>query len=879
MPSPTSKFPSYGLVRGPSHEQGGVAGMVADEQPVELEGGEWIIPKEAVPDYLPVLQQITNEGRAMQQMDNGNSAMDALIASASMHNGLAQPKSPMYQEGGNVLHPRSYATPSFLMSDEEREARTKEVWKQQYADPYPGSGFSWPTEAEMEAMSYEELGNIPEPSNKQLLEWQLSQPGHTPFDVLASRVGGDRWEEQVNPKDKFSYEMRLDHAVKHQGLTDVTDKLVLDRKLQEYGTKPEHYEKDNPFSQTLPESMRLYDSGERYTDRRTEYDRRDAREQKAKETAMFRKLQAGKDSWEFDKRRADKGYSNYTKDTKDWTDSPNITKIMDSQLYKDTMSRKVKEQSDREIKQIEDLEPPALPQAWVPGRAPVSIEVSPLEKLQHYTIGYGNPLAKGIRNLIGKQKQGGPVDYYQNGGEIPSFSNKKDFRGFLDKQYSLMNVSPSNYDSSDEYSIAMYANPEDSARAVFMDKVSDKFYTDNRKKLLDQTNFSSFLERSKSPFGRYSDKEPAIRKDAELNYLKKEYGDSLDDFLNIYNKKDIKNLNIKKQGGPVDYYQTGGQVQPRKQQEMRDAYIDPQDSSIVTTSPYQGMLFDEAKENIKWLPGTPQSAMTKTILDIINRPQVYNMPSEKDLRKKRFIGPPDSLVGRTYRNPFTGEFEDADAQDKRIEEQIKRLRQRMKQSEIPISKERVPMQEGGQVQLRRQAEKNTMSRQPKEKMDVIFPFLESIPRYLYPDFMGPRSPKQMLEVEDLFDEILRNAKGDRKYYIPDYDKEETGMKMAQEGGMVSNNNLMGSIASDQKIAPLQPDVYQSKSENGVTIEQRVEVPKLAEAILPIYGLETPLSKNQGSMLKRNNVTPNVLNPQVKGLINRVLVQRLAAEGS
>ena len=229
--------------------------------------------------------------------------------------------------------------------------------------------------------------------------------------------------------------------------------------------------------------------------------------------------------------------------------------------------------------------------------------------------------------------------------------------------------------------------------------------------------------------------------------------------------------------------------------------------------------------------------------------------------------------------PFTGEFEDADAQDKRIEEQIKRLRQRMKQSEIPSSKERVPMQEGGQVQLRRQAEKNTMSRQPKEKMDVIFPFLESIPRYLYPDFMGPRSPKQMLEVEDLFDEILRNAKGDRKYYIPDYDKEETGMKLAQEGGMVSNNNLMGSIASDQRVAPLQPDVYQSKSENGVTIEQRVEVPKLAEAILPIYGLETPLSKNQGSMLKRNNVTPNVLNPQVKGLINRVLVQRLAAEGS
>ena len=97
-----SRFPSYGLVRGASHAQGGVAGMVAGEQPVELEGGEWIIPKEAVPDYLPVLKQITNEGRAMQQMDNGNTAMDALIASASMENGITQPKSPVYQEGGEV---------------------------------------------------------------------------------------------------------------------------------------------------------------------------------------------------------------------------------------------------------------------------------------------------------------------------------------------------------------------------------------------------------------------------------------------------------------------------------------------------------------------------------------------------------------------------------------------------------------------------------------------------------------------------------------------------------------------------------------------------------------------------------------------------------
>ena len=102
MANQKSRFPSYGLVRGPSHKHGGVAGVVAGEQPVELEGGEWIIPKEVVPDYLPVLKQITNEGRAIQQMDNGNTAIDALIASASMQTGLAKPKSPMYQEGGEV---------------------------------------------------------------------------------------------------------------------------------------------------------------------------------------------------------------------------------------------------------------------------------------------------------------------------------------------------------------------------------------------------------------------------------------------------------------------------------------------------------------------------------------------------------------------------------------------------------------------------------------------------------------------------------------------------------------------------------------------------------------------------------------------------------
>ncbi len=114
------RFPSYGLVRGPSHADGGVPASVANGPDVELEGGEYIIPKEAVPDYLPVLQQITQVGRDRQQMQNGNTAIDALIASASMQNGIAQPKSPMYQEGGELgirRSPMPIQSPKMLGED------------------------------------------------------------------------------------------------------------------------------------------------------------------------------------------------------------------------------------------------------------------------------------------------------------------------------------------------------------------------------------------------------------------------------------------------------------------------------------------------------------------------------------------------------------------------------------------------------------------------------------------------------------------------------------------------------------------------------------------------------------------------------------------
>jgi hypothetical protein len=99
----------------------------------------------------------------------------------------------------------------------------------------------------------------------------------------------------------------------------------------------------------------------------------------------------------------------------------------------------------------------------------------------------------------------------------------------------------------------------------------------------------------------------------------------------------------------------------------------------------------------------------------------------------------------------------------------------------------------------------------------------------------------------------------------------------QEGGMISNNNLMGAMANDRRVAALQPDVYSSRMQNGMTGAEAMVVPKLAEAILPAYGVETPLSRRQGAMLNKNAVSPSALNPNVKGLVNRLLVQRLANE--
>jgi len=211
---------------------------------------------------------------------------------------------------------------------------------------------------------------------------------------------------------------------------------------------------------------------------------------------------------------------------------------------------------------------------------------------------------------------------------------------------------------------------------------------------------------------------------------------------------------------------------------------------------------------------------------------------------------------------------------------------KMLESIDAVPKSRKSMQMGGQVQLRKQTE---MKRSKTPELNILFPDLTpSFP----PDISGFNEPnisetpmRLLIDTGKVKKEVgdINRSKGFKNAInynalLEELDKYfPKNLSKAQEGGIVSNNNLMGAMANDRRVAALQPDVYSSKMENGMTVKQRMMVPKLAEAVLPVYGVETPLSRRQSSMLKKNAVSPRALNPNLKGLVNRLLVQRLANE--
>ena len=1012
------RFPSYGLVRGPLHSEGGVPASVANGPDVELEGGEYIIPKEAVPDYLPVLQQITQVGRDRQQMQNGNSAIDALIASASMQNGIAQPKSPVYQEGGRIsnffkkqrenfqraamMGENTGTRNPFLKTALEQRALQREYGLLPGQDNMalaPSLRPDVPIEEENYVPEMEE--DIPIYGSKTEKAYQESLPElerltgkyNRYLDSVRARAAGEqegdvRRARSMYTPEEFNVEMEPNQRISPE----------LDNEIFKMLHGMGKYENEfSPFEQlpAMPEDERggfldyLFGGRDNILTTRSLSEDLFGTKTGMQQGGMVQYEDGGRVSVKsklidamLESNDVSKEYSRADLETLDLDTLERLQSTMLERNIGDQyggiedvlvskpgsadMGEKRTYANRFDVRQgfgpdgntstsREQLSVGSLPVlaafANLASRAGVSGEGA-LGRVLNARLPIERITEDGKTSFGLSREQGGMIEY-EDGGEVHSRRMYNQGTGFNKKKSDLDgDGNISEYERKRGMAIAKSMGKMQEGGQVYADKKPIS-YSAKREDMLYNTGKSAEQQRdiiaqryiyptdddmifrpSAGPAsgigalkgyglnlllnsltmgatGSYNALAAGlgavreIRKMGSDKTQVKRMAKGKQPFDPVYFAKDyesgdvysatrkgwrklnpktvsnieenfpdyMKNLEAfntgfkyrQEQGGPINNYQMGGTVnrQPMMQRPMNPA---------MNFSPMQQRNPRMYQDGGQVQPRKQQEMRNPNTF--IGPPVNLMGPGLSDYEKaeRNFEAFMDSLDRSQDINPFTGEPIDTDAD-------IKRLKERMRQSKIPRSNQRMPMQEGGQVQLRRQAEKNLMSRQPKEKMDVIFPFSKNVPSFLYPDFIGPRTPTQNKLLERFLDDMMRNARGNKKFYIDESDKQESGMKIAREGGMVSNNNLMGSMASDQRIAALQPDIYQSKSENGVSTEQRMEVPKLAEAILPIYGLETPLSKNQGSMLRRNNVPANVLNPQVKGLINRVLVQRLSAESN
>jgi len=726
MAKQKSRFPSYGLVRGASHEHGGVAGMVAGEQPVELEGGEWIIPKEAVPDYLPVLKQITNEGRAMQQMDNGNTAMDALIASASMESGITQPKSPMYQEGGSVSD-KSWLEK--VLTDERGLFRGEPS-----KDVYRASAVDWKTG------TTRKLGGAP---------YQISVPEAVAF---TKEVGSPDFKGE---KTRF------------HGVIGMINDMMLKRGLEKEAVNLRR--ELNPYSHPYEEQVSV-------------------------------KTPRGSSEY-------DQGYG--------------LKVVLPHQ------------ETERLVSTPGEEYPVAVHDYLKKTRssAPLVAAEELIKKRQSQPSNIVELLGGLLKGK--EQKQGGPVYNYQEGGVVPDKTRigmseyipelSYDLPTFDGKtkqpQYSMSNMPMSQKELLD---IAMGMATPGSAIGSIGKRASKiatrrdlfgRFYKDpisglSKKgmlKLVKDAVPENTMDAYGEPLSYFKNMETddladALRSAYGLARNPKHYGEELAGkgvaayFTDMGREgvkqalDDIKHLKVKEQGGPIKQYGQGGQIQPRKQQEIRN-------------------------------------------------PQVYGPPAPANMDsvlKQIMIRDVNQSI-----NPFTGDTINA------VLDSLKH-KQKLKKSLLPRTG-RKNMYSGGPV----------MYQQGGPVMYANGGQLGAGQR------LERRGPENMGEVTDI-------------PQLGSISRPEFEAAMEYGGPPQASDSLMAAAGQDRRVKPV--DTYIVKDGVMSTEEAEVnEIPKLSTAYLAAFGFATPLSKRQQALLYRKGIAPQTLNPQVKGLINRALVQRLANE--
>lgn len=749
MPSQTSKFPSYGLVRGPSHERGGVAGMVADEQPVELEGGEWIVPKEAVPDYLPALIQMTNTGRMRQAMQNGNSAMDALIASASMQNGISEPKSPMYMGGG--------------MMDEYEEGGRVSV-KSKLIDAMSESngvskGYS---RADLETLDLDTLERL----QSTMLERNIGDQYGGIEDALVSKPGSADMGERRTYANRFD----VRQGFGPDGNTSTSREQLSVGSL--------------PVLATLANlASRAGVSGE---------------------GALGRVLNAPLPI----ERRTEDGRTSFV-----------LSREQGGMIgYEDggeVHSRRMYNQKDKKKYGYEmgGMMPQYQEGGVVPDNTRVSQTYYPTGSLDLPLANLASPVEVGSISqapLSNRDIAQIVMDIATPGAMIGSLGKKAVLKavkkipkkGSARQQAELTEELSSMNPDDIEYNDLQFLQKK------LQDNI-DNIGTNNVQAI--NSIERALVKKGKTYPGYRKSEGPDVYKELENNQRLYE---------RMFGKKhpgSIEYLDNFRQGGPVDYYQEGGQVQGLQ------GLVD---SLGVVGS--QGMLGNAP-------PRRQQE---------IRNPEVYYGPpmklmgpglSDYEKAEQKLEAFMDSLQTDSNINPFSGKPIDTDAD-------VKRLFERMKKSKIPRSDKRMVMREGGPIPYQNGGQVKASSMGLKnfgEVTDMPSPFSMSRPEFE----AFTNSPMSEEEAEEMRQEQL--------------------------------SNLMSIVGQDMRIRPKQPDRYIVK--NGKMSQTEMNIPKLSGAYLSSFGLETPLSRRQRALLQRKMIAPETLNPQVKGLINRALVQRLANE--
>jgi len=619
--------------------------MVAGEQPVELEGGEWIIPKEAVPDYLPVLKQITNEGRAMQQMDNGNTAMDALIASASMETGLSQPRSPMYQEGGEVGW-GDFTTPE----DFNKHLVYNKIYDKMVEANGRGTGYS---------------------------------------DALSRQVA---LSDEGDPKQ-----------------------LLMDRMMERsaYGNGVEQHGvlEDTKFKDLT--------SGLEMGSELTAVPRFKVSREYAKEGDLEKRVGTSREQVSLGSLPVLSALSSLASKA-GVTPESKIGRLLNAPL-------------------------------------PLTLEKDIPSGKRSYSLGYTPEY----------QKQGGPVNYYQEGGQLQlreapyKGSDRLPYAGEDSIQSIIERIN-----ANREFDVNPYFTPEYQRyqKAHFG-------LTGNA----DAPPGAGELERIAENYRQESATKAYI-----MNQLLESGGyDSKKDLEEDYLRTDVKNV--------LPKYQQGGQMQPRRQQEIRNPEVYGPPVPANLDSVLQQIMMRDVNESI---------------------------------------------------NPFTGKSLDFEGDSLRLLQRMNESRGDTTRTGMPLSPYGQNLQRGGLVMYANGGQIG--EGQPLERR--------------YGEAAGGESPGG---------------------YFPLASQAEPGA-------------LMGSIRSDRRIKPLQPDTYlqkiplakpfyKSNLAHPLHQEEVEEVPKLSTAYLASFGMETPLSRRQGALLYRKGIAPQTLNPQVKGLINRALVQRLTNE--